>query len=740
MDDCVIVLDAQNRIVGLNPAAHGLMNHTASEIIGQPVKLALPDLTAQLKLSAGGGPVEREAVLRIKESQRTFDVRVSPLTDRQGRLMSRTVVLREITHRKWTEERLEGSLSLLNATLESTADGILVVHRSGKTVGYNRKFLNMWHLPDSLVVWGNDLLSHEIVLNQLREPKEFLRKVEELYANPELEGYDITEFKDGRIFERYTQPRRVGDTIVGRVVSFRDITEHKRLQKQLHETKSHLENLLENANDAIYTLDLEGKLTYVNHRAVGLTGYSREELVGRDIASILHPDDLPERLEHLKRAGTGVPQITRLRFIRKEGDAVTLSMNETPIIKEGKIVGIFGIGRDITREVELEDQLRQAQKLEAVGQLAGGVAHDFNNLLTVILGHTELALMKTLDDSSLRKDLSEVKMAAERAADLTGQLLTFSRKQMIQPKVIDLNVTISRMNRLLRRLVREDIDFRVERAPELWRIMADPNQVEQVIVNLVVNARDAMPEGGTIFLETDNVEIGNERAKELGGIRAGRYVMLSVTDTGNGMSKEIQKRIFEPFFTTKPEGKGTGLGLSTVYGIVRQHKGGVWVHSRIGQGTTFKAYMPAVDGKDATERLVASPQIPRGFEETILVVEDEESVRGMVVTTLSELGYAVWEAHGGPQALAFLDEQGVEPDLLITDVVMPGIGGEKLAEECERRLPDVQILFISGYTDNAIHKDGVLKEGIEFLQKPFTPLSLALKVRELLANSKPAPR
>ena len=393
--------------------------------------------------------------------------------------------------------------------------------------------------------------------------------------------------------------------------------------------------------------------------------------------------------------------------------------------------------RDITERRLLEDQLRQAQKMEAVGQLAGGIAHDFNNLLTAIIGHAQLALQGTAENSSVHDDLREVESAGERAAELTQQLLAFSRKQVIRPQVMDLNREIRRMTKLLQRLIREDIDLQMTLAPDLWRIMADPSQVEQVLINLVINARDAMPAGGRIILETNDAELGEDYALEHLGVKPGRYVMLAVIDNGCGMSEEVRKRIFDPFFTTKPEGEGTGLGLSTIYGIVKQHGGNIWVYSEEGRGTTFKVYLPATETRAELEPAVTKDEsMPHGSE-TILVVEDEETVRKVAVKVLIQLGYTVVEALNGRKALELVEKQKTAPNLLITDVVMPDMGGEELAEEYRRRSPGAKVLFMSGYTDSAIQQDKMLKPGMELLEKPFTPPDLARKVREVL--DKPAP-
>jgi signal transduction histidine kinase len=405
----------------------------------------------------------------------------------------------------------------------------------------------------------------------------------------------------------------------------------------------------------------------------------------------------------------------------------------------GEVIGANSIARDITErrlaekeKTELEDQLRQSQKLEAIGQLAGGVAHDFNNLLTAILGHAQLALLRMTKDNLAYHDLQEIEDAANRAADLTQQLLAFSRKQLLQPKALDINQTLSGMNKMLRILIREDIQLEARSELHLWPIMADPGQMEQVIVNLVVNASDAMPAGGKITIETSNIALGDDSPHGAEDMKPGPFVMLSVTDTGHGMSEETRNHIFEPFYTTKPEGEGTGLGLATVHGIVKQHGGDILIESEEGLGTTFRMYFPAsmkdVE-KEPTER--KTPPMPRGSE-AILFVEDEDSVRNLGVEVLTDLGYSVIEAPNGPHAMKLLEENNLVPDLLVTDVVMPGMSGEELARRYRSKFPDGKVLFTSGYTDHALQKDGMLKPGVELLRKPFTPSTLAGEVRRML--------
>jgi nitrogen-specific signal transduction histidine kinase/ActR/RegA family two-component response regulator len=396
---------------------------------------------------------------------------------------------------------------------------------------------------------------------------------------------------------------------------------------------------------------------------------------------------------------------------------------------------MVGTVLDVTERQRLEQQLRQAQKMEAVGRLAGGVAHDFNNLLTAILGSADLLLGRLPLDHPERVEAEEIRKAAMWAADLTRQLLAFSRQQVLDPHVFDLSAVVANMDKMLRRLAPADITLRTRLAPDLGAVRADPGQIEQVIMNLAVNACDAMPGGGTLTIETANVELGTGHAP----VHPGRYVVLTVSDTGMGMSATTQAHVFEPFFTTKERGKGTGLGLSTVYGIVKQSEGYVVLESEPGRGTTFRVYLPAVDAP--VEAVAAGPARTESLrgEETVLVVEDQEPVRRLACKVLEREGYSVLAAADGPEALRVAAHHAGTIHILVTDVVMPGMSGREVEQRLAAERPEMRVLYLSGYADASIVRDGVLEPGLAFLQKPFTPETLARRVREVL-NAQPALR
>jgi PAS domain S-box-containing protein len=478
----------------------------------------------------------------------------------------------------------------------------------------------------------------------------------------------------------------------------------------------------------------------VNPALINMLGHgSVEDLLKLDARRevFVNPQDLDRLAEDYRRAGSlnGVElqwrrKDGRVIIVRLSGCAATISDEPEEVLEL--------IAEDITDRRQLEEQLRQAQKMDAVGRLAGGVAHDFNNLLMVINGYTEVLLEQLEQGSAMHHKVQSIQQAADRAATLTRQLLAFSRKQLLELKVVDVNIVIGDMERLLRPLIGENIELVTRLSPETGHTRADAGQLEQVIMNLVVNAKDAMPEGGKLTVESSDVTVRHS-FREHRFIQPGRYAVISVTDTGHGMDKETQSRIFEPFFTTKEKGKGTGLGLSTVYGIVKQSSGYVFAQSELGAGTTFYVYLPRVE--DSAEELspAQSQQSEAGGCETVLLVEDEESVRELVRLTLAARGYKVLEAENGECGLRVSESFKENIDILITDVVMPGIGGRELAKKLLALRPGISVLYLSGYTEDAVITQGAPGPSTAFLQKPFTLQNLAKKVREVL-RSKPAPK
>ena len=510
--------------------------------------------------------------------------------------------------------------------------------------------------------------------------------------------------------------------------------EHKRNEAALRRSEAGYRSLVQSAVYGICRCSLEGQFLDVNPALVAMLGYdAAEEVIVLDPPREVFVDagEL-ERLLREFRSGNRVNN-TEVRWKRKDGKVITVRLSGRVMGTPETAQSIEIIAEDVSEQRVLENQFRQAQKMEAVGRLAGGVAHDFNNLLMVISGYTEVLLEHTGPKHPLHAKIQAIHQATERATGVTRQLLAFSRKQMLELKVVDVNSIVADMERLLRPLIGEAIQLQTQLAKDLGHTRADAGQIEQVIMNLVVNSKDAMPDGGKITIHTANVVLGgDELRREYSYIQPGAYVMLSVADSGQGMDKETQARIFEPFFTTKEKGKGTGLGLSTVYGIIKQSGGYVLVQSEPGQGTTFHIYLPRVEEKAEPARHTPVNQAENGGSETILLVEDEESVRQLVRETLESKGYRVFEAENGEAALQLSEGLPQPVDVLITDVVMPGMSGRELSARLTKSCPKTRVLYLSGYTEDAIVHEGVLDPGTAFLQKPFTLQALARKLREVL--------
>jgi two-component system cell cycle sensor histidine kinase/response regulator CckA len=496
-----------------------------------------------------------------------------------------------------------------------------------------------------------------------------------------------------------------------------------------------LANIVESSEDAIVGKDLDGVVMDWNRGACKLYGYSAEEAVGKHVSILTPPRLLDEWREVMDKARGGAPvQPFETVRLRKDGTEVEIMLTVSPILDKGRLTGVSTISRDLTYTKRLEAELRQAVKMEAVGRLAGGVAHDFNNLLTVINGYSEHLAVQLAPEDPMRKSLSEIHKAGLRAEKLTRQLLAYSRKQILQPKVLDINALVADARKLLHHMVGEDMAIVMTLDPELERVKVDPTQVEQIVINLGANARDAMPQGGTLTIKTSNIDLDAKYAAGHPGSQPGRYVMLEMADTGCGMDEAAKKHIFEPFFTTKEVGKGTGLGLAMVYGIVKQSNGNIEVESEPGRGTTFRIYLPLVEaGAECGEsREEAEPAPAPGGEETVLLVEDDAMVRACTRTLLQRGGYRVLEAGGGEEAVKVSEQTAGSIDLLVTDVVMPKMSGRAVAERLSGSRPAMKVLYMSGYNDDAILRRGVSVDESPFLSKPFTPGALAHKVRDVL--------
>ncbi|MGE5057134.1 MAG: PAS domain-containing protein [Acidobacteriota bacterium] len=525
--------------------------------------------------------------------------------------------------------------------------------------------------------------------------------------------------------------------IIGLLGVARDITERKRAEEEMRQSQQKLRIHFEHTPLAVVEWDLDFRVAAWNPSAERIFGYSRQEALGqhaRFIVPAQYREDVDRVWQALLKQSGGARSTND--NLTKDGRTISCEWYNTPLVDDsGRVLGVASLVQDVTERVALEERLRQSQKMEAVGRLAGGVAHDFNNLLTVILGYSQILTDGLPKGSRLADNTAQIKSAADRAAAITRQLLAFSRKTVLSPRVINLNEIVLNLDSLLRRLIGEDIEVRTLPASDLGCVKADPSQIEQVVMNLALNARDAMPKGGTVTLETGNVTMDGTYARDHQPVEPGRYVMLAVSDSGEGMTPETQARIFEPFYTTKEVGKGTGLGLSMVYGIVKQSGGYIWVYSEPGLGTTFKIYFPRVDQPaEVVSGDNRSTKVQRGTE-TILLVEDDEQLRALTSSVLTHCGYNVLVARAPEEGLAICKLPSHDIRLLVTDVVMPRMNGRQLAEQAQGIRPRMRVLYISGYTNDAIAHYGVLDLGLWFLPKPYALSSLIAKVREVLDSA-----
>jgi two-component system cell cycle sensor histidine kinase/response regulator CckA len=652
-------------------------------------------------------------------------------------------VIRDITERKQAESALRESERRYRDLFEGSRDAIYITTREGEIVDANQSMLNLFGYSREEIIGLNARRTYVY-------PEDRKKFQQEIEREGYVRDYEIKlRKKDGTEMEcLLTATVRWDDrNIAGYQGIIRDISEHKRSEEALLESEERYRTAIEHSNDGVI-IDRGGQHLFVNQKLVEMFGYDKaEEIVGKPLSVIVHPDDL-KRVKEIalrRQKGEVVPSRYEFKGIRKNGELIDTEVSATKTIYRGEVVSLIYL-RDITERKRaekemgaLQEQLRQSQKMEAIGRLAGGIAHDFNNLLTVIKGYSQLSYIELKEGDPLRGNIDEIQNATERAASLTQQLLAFSRRQVMEMKILDLNTLLRDLDKMLRRVIGEDIELVTLLAEDLGRIKADPGQIQQVIMNLAVNSRDAMPNGGKLTIETANVELDESYARSHVDVKPGRYVMFSVSDTGVGMTPEVRERIFEPFFTTKEKGKGTGLGLSTAYGIVKQSGGNIWVYSEPGKGTTFKIYLQRGDEplEELREKMIGE-ELPCG-KETVLVVEDEEKVRKLIVEILARQGYRVLEASDADEALLIHEKHDGPIHLTLVDVVMPGMSGSELAKRLASLNPKMRILYMSGYTDNTIVHHGVLEKGVNYIQKPFTMEGLARKVREVLdKDSKPA--
>jgi len=648
----------------------------------------------------------------------------------------------DITERKRAEEALQESEERYRTILENIEDGYYEVDLPGNFTFFNDSLCRMLgYSKEEMIGMSNQQYTDQ------ENRKKLFQAFNEVYRTGEpTKRFDWEVIRKDRTKLFGEVSASLIKDPKGQPIGFRgiarDITERMMAGQALEKSEVRFQELFNDAPVGYFEYDVEGRIIDVNRTELELLGYRLEEMIGQPVWKFIVEGEAAHQQILQKLAGTLPPaQGLERTYRRKDGTTFPVLVGDRILRdSEGKIIGIRTTIQDITgrkrAEEEmrgLEEQFRQSQKMEAIGRLGGGIAHDFNNLLTIIKGYSQLSLLDLKENDPLWGNIQEIQKATQRATDLTRQLLAFSRRQILDLKVLDLNTLLKDLDKMLRRIIGEDIELTTLLAKNLGRVKIDLGQFEQIILNLAVNARDAMPSGGKLTIETANVILDEEYARTHISVTPGPYVRLSVSDTGVGIPLEVKEKVFEPFFTTKERGKGTGLGLSTVYGIVKQSGGNIWVYSEPAHGTTFKIYLPRVEedldtlyGRDETDFL------PRGSE-TVLLVEDEPSVRDLAHRLLNQAGYKVLEAANGEEALRVVQEHiGEKIHLLLTDVVMPQMGGKELANQLKNLRPDVKVLYTSGYTDDAIVHHGVLDPGTHFLQKPFSPKTLTHKVREVL--------
>jgi PAS domain S-box-containing protein len=737
--DAVFVKDRAGKYLLFNEAAARFVGKPVAEVLGKDDTELFEPQSARVvmdgdrRVMASGHAETAEETLTAAGVTRTYQVTKAPYRDEAGNMIGLVGISRDITAQKRAEQALRDSEQRFRTFVDHATDAFLLHDDRGVILDVNQQACeSLGYSREELV--GKTPLDFNPDVDQAR-----LDEIQRRLDAGDLITTDRRHRrKDGLIFpvEIRIRPFWEGGRRFG-VALVRDITERKRADDALRRSEETLRRAQAIGHVGSWLFEVDEGMFVGSDEGNRMCGWGPGPHRAEELLAIVHPDDLPRMQAAWQATLAGGPYEIEHRLV-VGGQVVWVSVRAEPEADpSGRVVRITGVTQDVTERRRLEEQLRQAQKMEAVGQLAGGVAHDFNNLLTVINGYSELVFEGLPPGDPARDLLDQIKRAGERSAGLTRQLLAFSRRQVLSPQVLDLNAVVADAEKLLRRLIGEDVRLTTDLAPGLGAVRADPGQIEQVLLNLAVNARDAMPTGGRLTVATRNVELGDDFTRTHPDARPGRYVLLAVSDTGCGMTAEVKPRIFEPFFTTKGPGKGTGLGLATVYGIVQQSDGWVEVESEPGAGATFRMYLPRVERASGAWKLEPRvPTLPHGTE-TVLVVEDEDGVRALTQRILRRCGYTVLEAANGEEAMRVAAGHGGPIHLLVTDVVMPGPGGPVVAEWLTAERAGLRVLFMSGYTDDAVVRHGVLHASANFLQKPFSPVALAHKVREVLDSAAP---
>jgi len=745
--DAVITTDINGNIVFMNPAAESLTGWRAEEASGKYIEEIFNIINEQSGEKVKN-PIER--VLRDKivtsladntllitkdGSKIPIDDSSAPIKDEEDNVTGVVLAFSNITERKRSENALRKSEEQVRMLLNSTAEAIYGVDLEGKCTFCNPSCLRLLGYENETALLGKNMhrLTHHTRMDGTVYPvsecriNDVIRRGEGIHVDDE-----ILWRSDGSSFyaEYRCYPVYADGTIIGAVVTFLDITDRRQAEK-------FIKNILESVGEGFIVIDNQYRILSANRAFCEYVKRPLEEVTGRRCYEVSHYVNKPcyeqgEECPVRYTFETGDPHTVIHTHYDKDGKPSYVEIRAYPMKNEsGETISVIELVNDITEKRKLESQLRQAQKMEAVGLLAGGVSHDFNNILTAIVGYGNLLRMKMKEDDPLRHNVTQILASVERGANLTHSLLAFSRKQVMNPRPVNFNAIVESVHKLLKRLIGEDIELKTLLTAEDVTVMADSGQIEQVLMNLATNARDAMPNGGRLTIETERIEVKEAYITSHGYGLPGTYVLISVTDSGTGMDEATKAKLFEPFFSTKEVGKGTGLGLAMIYGIIKQHNGYINVYSEPGEGTTFKIYLPVIKAK------IEAPTLPEvlpsaGGTETVLIAEDDESARELTKTVLQEFGYSVIEAKDGEDAVEKFMQNSKTIKLLLLDVIMPKKSGPEVLNEIKKVMPDIKALFISGYTADTIHKKKLLDEHINFVSKPFSPQVILQKIREVL--------
>ena len=741
--DAVYITTREGKFIDANQSTLDLFGYTREEMRRLKAHKLYADplnsRTFQKEVEQKGFVRDYEVKLHKKDGTEMdclFTVSVRRAND--GSILGYYGIIRDITESKRAEKSLRESEQKYKTILKSIEEGYFEVDIAGNFTFVNDSMCKiLGYSQDELIGMNNRKYMDE---DNARKVYQGFNKVYKTGIPSKVLDWELIRKDETKRFVeisvsliRDSEGHRIGFRGI-----LRDVTEKKKIEAELIQTRNFLQNIFDSSIDGITTTDLHGNVMFTSPRVKNILGYEQNEIIGKKI-HFLYSNGIEDAKTIMKElTEKGELRNHEMKLIRKDGELIDINLSASLLMDErGEVIGTIGIYRDITEKKKLEAQLLQAQKMEAIGILAGGVAHDFNNILQTIRGHTDLAMMKLDETDPLYRDLKQIDLSAGRAASLTRQLLLFSRRQQMEFTPINLNTMVENLLKMLHRLIGEDISIKTELDPELWTVQADAGTIEQVIMNLTVNARDAMPEGGEITVKTENVHVDKKYCKTYTYARPGKFVCLMIEDTGVGMDKETIQHIFDPFFSTKGPGKGTGLGLSVVYGIVKQHEGWINVYSdsEPGQGSTLKVYLPAVSLKpeEETKKKISLEGL-KGSGERILLVEDEEGVRELATIVLGENGYVVYDAANAEEALDIFDKEAGNFDLIFSDVVLPDKGGLQLVDQLLSQKPDLRVLMSSGYTDQKSQWPIIRERGFRFLQKPYALTDLLQAIREAIGQ------